>query len=124
MTSEEKLRIAAKAALEKIAEDPVALDVRTVVSFADYLLIVTGRSDRQVKSIADGIDQAVTQLGERPIGTEGYSEGRWVLMDLNDVVVHIFQKEVREQFNLERLWSDADRVEIEADASDNEAVIS
>ena len=63
MNSREKVRIAADAALAKLAEDPVILDVRNVVSFADYLLIVTGQSNRQVKAITDGIDEAVTRRG-------------------------------------------------------------
>ena len=112
MTSREKVRIAAHAALAKLAEDPVILDVRDVVSFADYLLIVTGRSNRQLKAITDGIDEAVTLRGERPIGTEGYDEGRWILIDLNDVIVHVFQKEVRQRYDLERLWSDADTLDL------------
>ncbi len=123
MTSREKIRIAADAALAKLAEDPVILDVRNVVSFADYLLIVTGQSNRQVKAITDGIDEAVTRRGERPIGTEGYDEGRWILMDLNDVIVHVFQKEVRQRYDLERLWSDADVVDLGLDESgDHEAI--
>ncbi len=122
MTSQEKVRIAAHAALGKLAEDPVVLDVQDVVSFADYLLIVTGQSNRQVKAITDGIDEAVTLCGERPIGTEGYDEGRWILMDLNDVIVHVFQKEVRQRYDLERLWSDADAVDLGLDESgDREA---
>ncbi len=123
MTSQEKVRIAAHAALAKLAEDPVILDVRDVVSFADYLLIVTGQSNRQLKAITDGIDEAVTRRGERPIGTEGYNEGRWILMDLNDVIVHVFQKEVRQRYDLERLWSDADTVNLGLDESrDREAI--
>jgi len=123
MTSREKVRIAAQAALAKLAEDPVILDVRDVVSFADYLLIVTGRSNRQLKAITDGIDEAVTLRGERPIGTEGYDEGRWILIDLNDVIVHVFQKEVRQRYDLERLWSDADALDLGLDApGDLEAI--
>lgn len=124
MTSQEKVRIAAHAALAKFAEDPVILEVREVVSFADYLLIVTGQSNRQVKAITDGIDEAVTQHGERPIGTEGYHEGRWILMDLNDVIVHVFQKEVRQRYDLERLWSDADAVDLGLDESGDREAIS
>jgi ribosome-associated protein len=124
MTALEKLRIAAQAALDKLAEDLVALDVREVVSFADYLLIVTGRSDRQVKAITDGIDEAVTKRGERPIGTEGYDDGRWVLMDLNDVIVHVFQREVRDQYDLERLWSDAVAVDLGLEGPETREAIS
>lgn len=113
LTSRDKARIAAQAALDKVADDLVALDVSGIVSFADVFLIVTGRSDRQVRAIADGIDEAVSRSGEKPLGTEGYEEGRWVLMDLNDVIVHIFQKDVRAQYDLERLWSDATALDLQ-----------
>jgi ribosome-associated protein len=103
----EKVRLVAGAAADKLAEDVVALDVRGVVSFADALVICTGRSDRHVRSIADAVGEAAARGGERPLGVEGYEEGRWVLMDLSDVIVHVFQAEVRSHYDLERLWSDA-----------------
>ena len=62
--------------------------------------------------IADAIDEAVSRRGEQPIGVEGYEEGRWILMDLGDVIVHVFQQEVRETYDLERLWSDAERLDL------------
>ena len=112
LTSLEKARIAVEAALDKGGQEVVVLDVREVVSFADLLMIVTGRSDRQVKAIADGVAQALSARGERRLGMEGYDEGRWVLIDLADLVVHVFQSEVREHYDLERLWSDAKRIEL------------
>jgi ribosome-associated protein len=112
LTSLEKARIAVEAARDKAGQDVVVLDVREVVSFADLLMIVTGRSDRQVKAIADGIAQALSARGERRLGMEGYDEGRWVLIDLADLVVHVFQSDVREHYDLERLWSDAKRIEL------------
>lgn len=112
LTSLEKARIAVEAALDKVGQDVVVLDVRDVVSFADLLVIVTGRSDRQVKAIADGVSQALSARGERRLGMEGYDEGRWVLIDLADLVVHVFQTEAREHYDLERLWSDAKRIEL------------
>jgi ribosome-associated protein len=113
----EKLRIVAEAAAEKVAEDAVALDVRGVVSFADTLLILTGRSDRHVRSIAEAIEQAVESHGERPLGIEGLAEARWVLIDLGDLVVHVFQREVRDRYDLERLWSDAQSIDLESGAA-------
>ena len=95
----------------------MALDVEAAVSFADELLIVTGRSDRQVKAIADGIDQALSKLGEKPLGIEGYHEGRWVLIDLADVVVHVFQEDARKHYDLERLWSDAPQLELDPESA-------
>jgi ribosome-associated protein len=93
----------------------VGLDVSEVVSFADVFVILTGRSDRQVRAIADAIEEAMIRCGERSIGVEGYDEGRWVLMDLSDVIVHIFQEEVRDRYDLERLWSDAPTLDLGVD---------
>ena len=100
------LRIA-EAAREKLAEEIVALDVRQAVSFADIFIVATGRSDRHVRAIADGIAEALAQAGEKPLGIEGYEEGRWLLMDFADVIVHIFQPDVRRHYDIERLWSEA-----------------
>jgi len=102
-----KLRLALDAAQDKVAEDPLALDVRDVVSFADTFLILTGRSDRHVQAIADAVLAAFDARGEKPLGVEGQNEGRWVLLDFGDLIVHVFQREVREAYALERLWSDA-----------------
>jgi ribosome-associated protein len=102
-----KLRLALDTADGKAAEDPLALDVRDVVSFADTFLILTGRSDRHVQAIADAVLAAFAERGEEALGVEGQTEGRWVLLDFGDLIVHVFQQEVREAYALERLWSDA-----------------
>jgi ribosome-associated protein len=112
LSSLDKTKLAANAALDKVASDIVAIDVHDVVSFADLLLIASGRSDRQVRSIAEGIEAAVKKSGERVLGVEGIEEGRWVLIDLGDVIVHVFQQKVREEYDLERLWSDAPPVDL------------
>ena len=114
LSSLEKARVVAAAALDKVGQDLVVLDVHEVVSFADLLLIVTGRSDRQVRAIADAVGKELGGRGEPPLGVEGYDDGRWVLIDLADVVVHVFQEEAREHYDLERLWSDAPRVDLAA----------
>ena len=101
------------AALDRKAEEPVALDVSHVSSFADTFIVLTGRSDRQVRAISDAIAEAWRAHGEKRLGTEGYDEGRWVLMDLDDVIVHIFVSEWREHYDLERLWSEAPALAIE-----------
>ncbi len=106
----EKVRVIVGAALDKKAEDVVALDVRELVSFADSFVIATGGSDRHVRSIVDGIDEALRARGERPLGIEGAEEGRWVLIDCDDAVVHVFQRDVRQHYDLERLWSDAPKL--------------
>lgn len=112
LSSHEKARIAAEAALGKLGQDLVALDVKEVVSFADIFLIVSGRSDRQVRAIADAVSEAASKRGEKPLGVEGYDEARWVLIDWADVIVHIFQQDAREQYDLERLWSDAPTLDL------------
>ena len=118
LTSQEKAQIVAEASLERAAEEVVALDVRRAVSYTDVFVICTGRSDRQVRSIADAIEEAIAERGERPLGIEGYDEGRWVLMDLSDVVVHVFQQELRRRYDLERLWSDAPKLDLGSDEDD------
>ena len=102
----------AEAAAEMKAQDLVALDVHALTSFADAFLLATGTSDRHVRSVASAVLEASAELGRSPLGVEGFDEGRWVLIDLNEVVVHIFQEEVREYYDLERLWGDAPAIEV------------
>ena len=116
LESRPKAQLIAEAAREKLAEEIVALDVRKAVSFADYFIVATGRSDRQVRAIADGIAEALTQAGEKPLGIEGQEEARWLLMDCGDVIVHVFQPDVRRHYDLERLWSEASVVDLTAPA--------
>ncbi len=123
LSSLEKAQTAAEAALSKAGQDLVALDVSEVVSFADVFVIVSGRSDRQVRSIADAIAEAATRRGEKPLGMEGHDEGRWVLIDWADVIVHVFQEEVREHYDLERLWSDAPRLDLGIDGDGERHVV-
>ena len=87
----------AEAAFDRKAEGLVALDLRGLASFADVFLLATGRSTRQVRSIADAVQEAALALGDKPLGIEGYQEGRWVLLDLGDVIVHVFQPEIRDR---------------------------
>ena len=105
----DKADLAAEAAHDLKAEHVVILEVGAIASFADAFVLASGRSDRQVQAIADAVARAAKQAGETPLGIEGYREGRWVLIDLADVVVHVFLEEVREHYDLERLWSDATR---------------
>ena len=112
LDSKQKAQLIVQAALDKKAVDLIALDVRGLSSFADTFVIATGNSDRHVRSIVDGIEAALLEQGERPIGVEGREEGRWVLIDLNDAIVHVFQREAREHYGLERLWGDAPELEI------------
>ena len=111
LTPERMLALTAELASDRQAQDIVALDLRGMVGYADYLLVCTGRSDRQVKAIHDGIHLGMKRAeGLLPRRVEGLTEGRWVLMDYLDVVVHAFTPETREHYRLEQLWGEADRV--------------
>lgn len=103
----------AEAAWDRKALDLEIIDVRSIVSYADFFVICSGRSDRQVQAIADGIQSDLRDLGYRPRGVEGTRQGLWALMDFGDVVVHIFHHDERDKYSLERLWSDAPRLEVE-----------
>ena len=116
MESRHKAQRIVEAARELLAEEIVALDVRQAVSFADVFVVATGRSDRQVRAIGAGIAEALAKLGEKPLGIEGQEEGRWLLMDFGDVIVHVFQPEVRRHYDLERLWSEAAVLDLAAPA--------
>lgn len=112
LSGRRKALLIAEAARERLAEDVVALDVRQAVSFADTFIVATGRSDRHVQSIGNGVAEALAQTGEKPLGIEGYQEGRWLLMDFSDVIVHVFQPDVRRHYDLERLWSEATPLDV------------
>lgn len=98
---------AATAALDKKAEELKLLYVREVTTIADYFIICTGNTARQVRSIADEIDMKLGRRKVNPLHVEGLNEGRWVLMDYGDVVVHVFDPDAREYYDLDGLWSDA-----------------
>lgn len=101
-----------RAAIEKKAEDPVLLELKGISSITDYFLLCTGKSDRQVQAIAQWIEESLKKKGIRPIGQEGSEHGRWILMDYDDVVVHIFLEPVRKFYDLEGLWIEAPRIDI------------
>jgi len=111
-SSQEKAFLCARALLDRKAIDLVILEVKDLSSFTDYFLICSGNSDRQVQAIASHIEEKLGKEGIRPLGIEGKREGRWTLLDYGDVVVHIFFQPVREFYDLERLWSEATRVEV------------
>jgi ribosome-associated protein len=124
MSDNESLQLVAavvEGALDRKAEDIVALDVRGLTSYTDAFVIATASSDRRARAIADSIAASVAKLGRKSQGVEGYDEGRWVLIDLGEVVVHVFQREVRDEYDLERLWSDAPIIPV-ADIGDRTAV--
>jgi ribosome-associated protein len=94
---------------DKKAQDVVLLEVAHVVSYADYFLIGSGRSTVQVKAIVNAIEEHFYAKGIRPLHVEGASEGRWVLLDYDDVIIHVFLEEARQFYNIERLWRDVPR---------------
>jgi len=94
-------------ALERKAQDLVVLDLRRLNAFTDFMIILSGRSSRQVQAIAEHLLRRAKDLGVRPLGREGLSRGQWVLLDFGEVVVHIFQAALRDYYDLEGLWSDA-----------------
>ena len=102
----------AEAALDRKAVDLVALDVSKLTSYADTFIIATATSDRHARAIADSLREAEAASGAKPLGVEGYDEARWVLIDLGDVIVHVFLEEVREAYDLERLWNDAQPIAV------------
>jgi ribosome-associated protein len=101
---------AAEAALEKKAYDLIVLEVEHLRSVADYFIIATGRSDVQVRAIAHGIEERMDRESAHVLAIEGQNHGHWVVLDYNDVVVHLFLEPVRDFYRLERHWTDAREV--------------
>ena len=112
LTLAEKTHLCAVVADSKKAEDIVVLEVGPLSSVADHFLICSGASDRQVRAIADAIEEQLIQNGEKPLAMEGYHKGTWVLIDCADLIVHVFDDDTRRFYNLERLWHRAARVEV------------
>lgn len=90
---------------ERKAQDMVVLDVRGKTSFTDYMIVVTGTSNRQVKALCDYVEAKVKENGMRPLGMEGDMTSDWVLLDLGDVIIHAMTQQAREHYQLEKLWT-------------------
>jgi ribosome-associated protein len=108
----DQVRVAVRAADEKKAQELLVLRLSAITEFTDYFIICTGNSSRQTKAIADEIEERLKISGVRPLNTEGYNNAEWILIDYGAFVVHIFTEEARRFYDLERLWRDAERVEI------------
>lgn len=111
ITPKQLLDIAVKSADDKKAMNIVALDLQGISLVADYFVICHGNSDTQVQAITTEIRKQVAEAGGQVRGIEGLDSARWVLLDLGDVIVHVFHRDEREYYNIERLWSDAKVVE-------------
>ena len=106
---------AARIAEDNRGQDIAVIDLREITPVFDFFVIATGSSKRQLHAMSEEIDRVFEQeLGQRRLGIEGYVEGRWVLLDYGDVVIHLFDPEAREYYSLEQLWGDARRVELPA----------
>jgi ribosome-associated protein len=97
--------------------EPVLLEVTKFCSFADFFILCSGGSHRHVTALAQHVEEALAQAGVKPLGVEGREEGQWVLMDYNTVVVHIFMQPRREFYNLEDLWSEVPKTQIDTHSS-------
>jgi len=113
LNSVERVLVCVNALLEKKAKNITLLKVKELSAFTDYFVICSGASDRQVQAIASAIREKMKQSGVLSMGIEGEAHGQWVLMDYDDLIVHIFYEPVREFYDLERLWSEAPRMEVD-----------
>lgn len=112
MDIEKKLSIIVKACEDKNGIDIKVLKISKLTSIADYFVIVSGNSSNQVMAIADEVEEKVLREENVEFSKEGHRSGRWILMDFNDIIVHVFHKEQREFYDLERLWSDGEEINI------------
>jgi ribosome-associated protein len=103
---------AVNAALDKKATDVVVLDLRHTPAFTDYFVLCSGQNSRQVKAIADAVEESLRAAKVRPSHIEGYDRAEWVLMDFFNFIVHVFVPQTREFYSLERLWGDAERIDV------------
>ena len=105
------VRLACDALEDKKASDVSVLDITAVSVIADYFIIASGDNERQVEALSDAVDEALGRAGYERRAIEGYSTKRWILLDYNDVIIHIFNREDRLFYDLERIWRDGKRVD-------------
>jgi ribosome-associated protein len=103
---------AARAALDKKASDVVILDLRQATDFTDYFVLASGTNQKQIVAVADAVLEAMRAIGVKPTHVEGYPRGEWILLDFQDLVVHVFTEKTRAFYDLERLWGGALRQEV------------
>lgn len=115
--SARRLMLCINAVLQKKAKNIVALNVREISSFTDYMLICSGTTDRQVQAVSSAVQEYLKKEGIRPLGVEGETNAEWILLDYDDVVISIFQEATRSFYDLENLW-DAPRMEVDENATE------
>src|ERR1041384_4258697 len=107
-----QIELAVRAAEDKKTEDLTVLDLRKAAGFTDYFVVASGNNARQVRAIADAVIEALGATGAKPAHVEGYDRSEWILIDYFDFIVHVFAPETRAFYGLERLWGNAERVEL------------
>jgi ribosome-associated protein len=110
-TSLERASLAAHVAVENKGRDVLVLDMRKITPLYDFFVLITGASRRQIHTIAEEIDDALVERGDRRLSIEGYQASKWIVQDYGDVVVHVFDDATRQYYGLEELWADAPRVD-------------
>ncbi len=113
MTHEEKLGVIIKALDSKKAEGIQAIKIKDLTVLAEYFVIANGNSSTQTRTLAEEVEEKMTEAGIEPTRKEGYNGSNWIILDYSDVVVHVFYKETRDYYQLERLWSDGEKIDIE-----------
>ncbi|MBR4622244.1 MAG: ribosome silencing factor [Ruminococcus sp.] len=112
ITQKQKIETIIKALDSKRAEDIQLIGIKDLTIIADYFVIANGTSSTQTKALADSVEYELKQLGVEPVRQEGYAGANWIILDYNDIVVHVFYKETRDFYNLEKLWQDGEFVDI------------
>ena len=113
MKALEKVKICGMLAEEKKAQDVVIMELNDLTDVADYFLVASGTSERQVRTIADSVEAGMKERGVKPYSVEGNRDGRWVIIDYQNVIVHIFLEQLRDLYDLESLWIEAKKFRIE-----------
>ncbi len=114
----EHVKTVAEALKEKKGEDVRVLDIHDISSVADYFIIAAGNNERQIQTLSDNVEEKLKKEGIEPAGIEGYPQASWILLDYTDFVVHIFSKEDRLFYELERIWKDGKEINIESLSND------
>lgn len=112
MDTKELSKVAIKVMKDKKAEDIKVLDIHEISTMADYFVIASASNSNQIKAIADEVEQKLYEQGCKLIHSEGYQSARWILLNFGDLIVHIFHKEDREFYQLERVWADAKQIDV------------